>query len=248
MKIYLLILTILTNSIIYSQKTIELYPFDCELDQITFFSLNEAELIINDIKQNINSQDPYRQIFKTNFDTIRVKYKNIYNQNLDTIFHLNKSNQQFFLCINKFNDYSQSTLIEKAIKTNNKWELLMSRLHCEGILEEFSLMVKKKRTKYIVKYKFWKYIEKKNSKKGRKKKRFKYEKEINAKQINRIVEFEKKLRLINKDKGNCTTQTSYYIRKGKESISINEPNCLFYGEIELLKELGFSDALKFKNE
>lgn len=247
-KIYLLVLTIFTYSLNYSQKTIELIPFDCEQENLSFLTLNKDELFINGVNKNSTSNDPYRLLYRIDSDTIRIKYKSIYNQNLDTIFFLKYNYQELFLCVDKFKSYDQTTLIEKAIETKNNWELIMSRLHCEGGLEEFSLCVKKRGKKYLAKYKFWKYVEKKNNRIRYKKKRFTHKKEIDEKQINRIIEFEKKLKLMNRDKGNCTTQTSYYVTNGKDSISINEPNCLFYGEIELLKDLGFKDELKINNE
>jgi hypothetical protein len=170
--------------------------------------------------------------FKTIEDKVKIEYENIYKQKLDTIFHITENNQQIYLCVDKFNDYTSNTLITEALKNRKKWNLNMTVVHCFGI-DNSELEIIPKKNKISAKYTYWEYPENSNSKK-----KYVIKKTISERDIQFIETFEKQMKLMNRLNGGCTAQAYYSLKVGDKELEIEESSCSGFDETELIMKLG----------
>lgn len=223
------------SCLIYSQKTIELSTFDCNKGE---YSINEIQrtkftiLTEHEIISDTTSKYWYEFKFKTKSDNVRIKYENIYKQEIDTTFILQKNNEKLFLCVDTFKDYKTKSLIRKAIMNKEKWNLKKTEVGCYGIFNSELIIVPRKK-KLVVKYTYWNYPENSN-----KIKKYKIRKIITEDQVKFIESFEKKLRLMNRPNGQCTAQDYYDLKVGMDELNIEESSCSGFDENELLNNLG----------
>ncbi|WP_396601638.1 hypothetical protein [Algibacter sp. R77976] len=233
-KIIILVL-LFYSSLVYSQKTIELLTFDCksgntsttDIKRTEFKILTKHELVIDKTKYW-----SFQYIFKTNEPKVKVEFKNIYKQKLDTVFQITENNQQIYLCVDKFKDYNSKSLITKALEKRNNWNLKMTVAHCFG-RNNSKLEIIPKKNKILAKYIYWEYPENSN-----RKKKFVVKKTISEQDIVFIETFEKQMKLMNRPKGDCTNHAYYYLKVGDEEIKIEESSCSGFDETELLTKLG----------
>ena len=143
------------------------------------------------IKTDTTSKFWYQFEFKSLSDKVKIRYENIYKQEIDTTFTIQENNEQLFLCVDKFKNYETETLIQKAIKNKKRWSLNMTVMHCSGI-DNSELEIIPKKSKLIAKYTYWEYPENSN-----RKKKFIKKVRIHEKQIKYIETFEKQMKLMN---------------------------------------------------
>ena len=170
--------------------------------------------------------------FKTNERKVKIEFENIYRQKLDTVFQITENNQQIYLCVDKFKDYSSKSLITKALEKRTNWNLKMTVAHCFGI-DNSELEIIPKKNRILAKYTYWEYPENSN-----RKKKFVIKKTISEQDIVFIETFEKQLKLMNRPNGGCTAQAYYNLKVGDEKIEIEESSCSGFDETELLTKLG----------
>ncbi len=174
----------------------------------------------------------FKLTFKSIKDKVKIEYENIYKQKLDTTFHITENNQQIYLCVDKFNNYTSNTLITKALKNKKKWNLNITDVHCFGV-DNSELEIIPKKNKILAKYTYWEYPENSN-----RKKKYVIKKTISEQDVVFIETFEKQMKLMNRPNGGCTAQAYYNLKVGDEEIEIEESSCTGFDETELLTKLG----------
>ena len=234
LKNIILILFIAIFNNIIAQKTIEIETFNCAENSIGMSNIQKLNYkIISEHKVITDTTEHYFELkIKTKSDTLKVQYQNDYNQKVDTTYILSRNMQKIYICIDKFKDYKIKTLNEDAMK-NKKWELYINSMHCFGF-DKSKLIIKFKKNKIIAKYYFSKWIEK-----SEQKKEFIKKKILTEKQISNLILFEKKLRLMNRPNGDCTTSVFYLLKTNNGKISISDSSCSSFNEYDLLEKLGF---------
>ena len=223
------------SSLVYSQKTIELFTFDCESGNISMTDLKRTEFNIltnHKLVTDTTKHWGFQLKFKTKEPKVKIEFENIYKQKLDTVFQITENNQQIYLCVDKFKDYSSKSLITKALEERINWNLKMTVAHCFG-MDNSELQIIPKKNRIIAKYTYWEYPENSNRKKKRTKK-----KTITEQQIQYIETFEKQMILMNRPNGGCTSQAYYNLKVGNGEIDIEESSCSGFDETELLIKLG----------
>lgn len=161
--------------------------------------------------------------FKTNSFKIKVSYKNIFNQPLDTIIAISPNEKKYTICNDKLLDNNIVSTIEKSIKLRKKWSLNYQSTGCfhwdNGRIE----LTYKKDKIYLV-YKV----------KGEKSQKIL----LNKDKIKALISFEKQLKLMNKPNGGCTTVDSYDIKSSFENYRIQDSSCVWNGYHYLKETLG----------
>lgn len=216
-----------------SQNTIELIAYDCnrerssnsDISEIKFKILSEHKVISQTTESNY---DLYR--FKTSKKEVKIEYYNIYNQKSDTTFTITPKTQKVLLCVEKMKDYKVKTFLETSISENKKWKLEFSSLGCSGKNKTtIKIIPRKKKTlfKYVSVDKWWK-----SGKKIKEKKII----ELSEKDLDKLIVFEKKLRLINDGRKRCGPATYYDLTFGNKKLDFKDETCAGIYE-DYLKEL-----------
>jgi hypothetical protein len=162
--------------------------------------------------------------FSTNNSKVRIEIENIFKQKIDTILILNNKNKNYKICEDKFKEYELKTSVEKSIKTKSKWTLSFSSLGCFHQENESIELIHAKGKVFA--------IHKVNEKKKNKIK-------LTQTKIKSLILFEKKLKLMHRPDGGCTTSDHYEINYKSEKYEITDSSCLWSGFYNLKKDLNF---------
>ncbi|WP_298519182.1 hypothetical protein [uncultured Kordia sp.] len=171
----------------YAQQTYTLKLIDCDLEDNLLSSRQSVDILS---EHEIIEKFPDEIIFKTATNQIKVRYQNLYDQQLDTVFILkDKNTTTFRLCLDRFKDDLEETCIEHAIKKKARWKLNLETVGCSG-RHTSKIVIFPKKDSFVAKYVFSKYVSQKK----------KYERVVkyrvlNSAHLNDIIRFEKKLRL-----------------------------------------------------
>ncbi|MGK0448873.1 MAG: hypothetical protein ACJA2M_002674 [Polaribacter sp.] len=220
MKVLIIFLLLCSNSII-SQNTVELIAYDCirdrdsnrDISEIKFEILTEHKVISQSTK---SKYDIFR--FQTSENEVKIEYNNIYNQKTDTTFFITPKTQKLFLCVEKMKDYEIKTFIEKSLEENKNWKLKLSGGSC-FVHTSTEIKIIPNKNGAILKYK---YVEERSGKKIKEKKVIKLDKN----DLDNLIKFEKKLRLLNSAMRRCGPGTYYYLSLGNETIEIKDETCV----------------------
>ncbi len=167
---------------------------------------------------------PGEYYFSTEKSDVRIEIENIFKQEVDTILKFNENNTEYKICEDKFQDYELKTSVEKSFENKKKWTLSYSSMGCFHWDKESIELTYKKRKIYA--------IHKVNKKKKQKIM-------LSKEKMNSLIVFEKKLMLMNRPNGGCTTSDIYNINSGTENYKIDDSSCLWDGYSYLKEELGF---------
>ena len=233
-KVIILVL-LFYSSLVYSQKTIELFTFDCKSGNISMPDLKRTEFKVltnHELVTDTTKHWSFQLKLKTKEPNVKIEFENIYKQKLDTVFQITENNQQIYLCVDKFKDYSSKSLITKALKNRTNWNLNMTVVHCFGI-DNSELQIIPKKNRVSAKYTYWEYPENSN-----RKKKYVIKKTLSKQDIVFIETFEKQMKLMNRPNAGCTAQAYYNLKVGDEEIEIEESSCSGFDETELLTKLG----------
>lgn len=219
-KILLILILIFSNSTI-CQNTIELIAYDCikvresnrDISEIKFEILTKHKVISQTTKSKF---DLFR--LQTFENEVKIEYNNIYNQKTDTIFFITPKTQKLFLCVEKMKDYEIKTFIEKSLAENKNWKLKLSGGSC-FVYTDTEIKIIPNKNGAILKYK---YVEERSEKKIKEKKVIKLDKN----DLDNLIMFEKKLRLLNSAMRRCGPGTYYYLSLGNETIEIKDETCV----------------------
>ncbi|CAL2082118.1 conserved hypothetical protein [Tenacibaculum sp. 190524A05c] len=225
-----LLIVVINTSLSYSQEKYTLNFYNCNYDDFAFTPLSEFNIYDTKTGKEINYKKGWvsgKFNFSTDRPLVRIKYKNIYNQAFDTIINLNNKNTSHVLCIEKFKDYSLQTTFEQCIKNKKKWELNLNSTGCFHWDNE-SFKIKYKKNKVYVVYKI-----------NRGKKQYIL---LNQKKIDTFILFEKKLRLMNRPNGGCTTSDLYTLNSFYGNLEINDDSCTFNDIYSLKEVLGIKNG------
>ena len=198
MKRLLLLLLFFCGNSIFSQNTIELIAFNCISDRISNRDISEINFKIltehKIISQTTESKfDLFR--FETSENKIKIEYNNIYNQKKDTTFFVTPKTKKLFLCVEKMEDYEIKTFIESSLLENKKWKLTLSGGGC-FVFTDTKIKIIPKKENAILKYK---YVEERSGRKTKERKTIRLDKN----DLNNLIRFEKKLRLLNTAMRRC---------------------------------------------
>ncbi|MFK7748968.1 MAG: hypothetical protein AB8B65_11290 [Kordia sp.] len=184
---FLFILLLCTNNT-RAQQVYELKLSDCDQEEDNFplrltVNILTAHKIISEFGDLI--------VFKTTTDRIKISYKNLYDQQMDTVFipKKNRQKEQFQLCLDTFKDNIKETCIEHAIAKRKRWKFRIISEGCSGRFESKIVIIPKK-DKTIAKYVTTEYV----SELKRYKKVIQY-RILTETQLKAVIRFEKKLRL-----------------------------------------------------
>ncbi|WP_282032399.1 hypothetical protein [Winogradskyella eximia] len=221
MKKILLILILICSNSIFCQNTIELIAYDCindrdsnrDISEIKFEILTKHKVISQTTKSKF---DLFK--FQTSENEVKIEYNNIYNQKTDTTYFITPKTQKLFLCVEKMKDYEIETFIEKSLEENKNWKLKLSGGGC-FVFTDTEIKIIPNKNDAILKYK---YVEERNGKKIKEKKEIKLDK----RDLDNLIIFEKKLRLLNSAMRRCTPATYYYLSYGNETIEIRDQTCV----------------------
>lgn len=230
MKKILLILILICSNSIFCQNTIELIAYNCindrdsnrDISEIKFEILTKHKVISQTTKFKF---DLFR--FQTSENEVKIEYNNIYNQKTDSTFFITPKTQKLFLCVEKMKDYEIETFIEKSLEENKNWKLKLSGGSC-FVFTDTEIKIIPNKNGAILKYK---YVEERNGKKIKEKKEIKLDK----RDLDNLIIFEKKLRLLNSAMRRCTPATYYYLSYRNETIEIRDQTCVGIFEDYLLK-------------
>ncbi len=220
------------------KKNVELSIFDCMPENQSIINLKNIDFkILSKHKVLTDTTKSYlRKIKLISFENkLHINYTNIYNQTLDTIFHINDNKEQIFLCLDKFKGYKTETFIEKAIDSDKIWNLRITpNEDCFG-LGSFEIEFFKENGKLIVKSSYWAILDSS----GKKKKIIK-SKEIKQENLDKLVLLEKQIRLIKRVNNEQQPTTKYDITYGESKFTINKSIDSRFDEYFILKDLGIN--------
>ena len=219
-KVLLTLLLLCSNSII-SQNIIELIAYDCirnrdsnrDISEIKFEILTEHKVISQSTK---SKYDLFR--FQTSENEVKIEYNNIYNQKTDTTYFITPKTQKLLLCVEKMKDYEIKTFLEKSLEENKNWKLKFSGGSC-FVFTNTEIKIIPNKNGATLKYK---YVEERNEKKIKEKKVIKLDKN----DLDNLIRFEKKLRLLNSAMRRCGPGTYYHLSLGNETIEIKDETCV----------------------
>ncbi len=228
--VFTFIFIVFFNSL-FAQTKYSLTFYNCTENNIGGIN-NEIDSAVikiydNESNQKIefkNNKPSRRYSFSTSKSELRIEFENIFRQKIDTILKLSKKNTHYKICEDQFKNYELKTSVEKSIEIKKKWALQYSSMGCFHWDNE-SILITYKREKVYAIYK--------TNKKRKQKIRLTQEK------INLLILFEKKLKLMNKPKGGCTTSDIYTINSDTEKYKIIDSSCLWNGYFNLKEKLGF---------
>lgn len=211
----------------FAQNRIELILNDCSQENgFTMFPLviaNPNVLTEHKTKYTGKYFDNSKMIILNYSDTLRIEYRNIYGQIIDTTFTNAKVLRIVKLCVNKFIDYEKKSLINESIQKNKVWTL--NTIWGDYIFESDKLVLKPKNG--FLKFEYYKNGKRINRGK------IKITKYI----IDKIALFERKLYLMqNADKG-CTFGISYKLNNGIDEINFQDNSSYGFNNEQLLIEL-----------
>jgi len=215
----------------YAQAEYKVTFYNCSNDGFSMIhdGINSGVMTIyeNDSRKKIEYKKDKWGIgeyhFSTNNSKVRIEIENIFKQKIDTILILNKKNKNYKICEDKFKEYELKTSVEESIKNKNKWTLSFSSIGCFH-QEKESIELTHKKGKVFA-------IHKVNEKKKNKIK-------LTQTKIKSLIVFEKKLKLMNRPDGGCTTSDYYTIKSEIENYEITDSSCLWSGFHYLKKNLG----------
>jgi len=220
---------------IASQNTLELIAIDHNRKKSSITHISEINFKIL-TKHKIKAIDPKMFFpvpcrFETFENKVKIEYQNIFNQTLDTTYIITSKKQKIYLLVDKMKDYEVKTFIETSLLENKKWNLEFSGGGC-GIKTNTQLQIIPGENNAILKYKI---VKKWN---GLEKKRIKEKKviELSKKDLDKLIIFEKKLRLLNDGRRRCMPATYYYLTLGSNKLEFKDETCTnIYNDF--LKEL-----------
>ncbi|WP_418636860.1 hypothetical protein [Winogradskyella sp.] len=219
---------------IVSQNTLELIALDhnskkssiTHISEINFKILTKHKTIAIDPKMFF----PVPCKFETFENKVKIEYQNIFNQTLDTTYIITSKKQKIYLLVDKMKDYEVKTFIETSLLENKKWNLDFSSGSC-GINANTKLQIIPRENNTILKYK----IVKKWNGSGKKIKEKNVIK-LSKNDLDKLIIFEKKLRLLNDASKRCMPATYYYLTLGNNKLKFKDETCTnIYNDF--LKEL-----------
>jgi hypothetical protein len=127
-------------------------------------------------------------------------------------------------------DYEVKTFLETSISKNKKWKLEFSSLGCSG-KNKTTIEIIPRKKKTLFKYSS---VDKwgKSGKKIKEKKVI----ELSKKDLNKLIVFEKKLRLLNNGRKRCGPATYYHLTLGNKKLEFKDETCVGIYK-DYLKEL-----------
>jgi hypothetical protein len=214
----------------FAQTKYKLTFYNCAENNIGMINngIDSAFMTIYDNESNQKieykkDRFPGEYYFSTKKSDVRIEIENIFKQKTDTILKLNKKNTEYQICEDKFQDYELKTSVEKSFEIKKKWTLLYSSMGCFHWDKE-SIELTYKKEKVYATYK----VNKKKKQKII----------LTQEKMNSLILFEKKLKLMDRPKGGCTTSDIYNI-SGVEKYKIDDSSCLWNGYSNLKEKLGF---------
>lgn len=228
-KTYILFFIIISFQC-FSQNEYELLFYNCKANAIGTIHDGINIGIINIYDNITNEKIDYKEgnfsgeyIFKTTNLKVKIEYKNIFDQKIDTILKLDSNIKNHFICEETFIDNdSNKTSIEHSLEKRKKWKLNFLSSGCFHYDNE-SLEIR-----YINKVAYLEYKIRDSLKKTL---------ILNENIISRLILFEKKLKLMDKPNSGCTTTDVYEIKSKYGKYKILDSSCLWDGFFELKKEI-----------
>ena len=225
-----LLLLICINSML-CQNTIELIAYDCNRERTSNSDISEIKLKILSEHQVISQSTKSKYdifTFETSKNEIKIEYYNVYNQKIDTSFIITPKTQKLFLCVEKMKDYHVKTFLETSLSENKKWKL------------EWSGSIKSKTTIEIIPRKkktLFKYSHVDEYRESGKKIKKENIIELSENDINKLIVFEKKLRLLNEGLSRCGPEIYYKLTLNNEKLVFKDKTTCFKIYKDYLKEL-----------
>jgi len=216
LKTFISLLVVLFTSQLYCQKSIKVFTYDCEknrdsntdISDLKFKIISEHTIISQTTK---HTYDFFR--FSTPLKQVKIEYYNVFNQKIDTIVRITPKTEKINLCVERFIDVGNITSIEKSISEKISWNLEITdfstyKLNYKILLVENSFILK-----YSEFISDW----------G---KEFKLKSEnevvVPEDEIKKLIEFEKKLRLVNNGVKRCNPPTNYVLKIGNTQESFKD--------------------------
>ncbi|WP_340915802.1 hypothetical protein [Polaribacter butkevichii] len=215
----------------FAQNRIELVTNDCSQENgFTMFLLDRAKPKIL-TEQKFEQEEKYwnsqKKILLNNSDIIKIEYTNIFGQIIDTTFTNAKELNEIKICVNKFKDYENKSLIKESIENNESW--ILNRTWGHQTFESDKLILKPKNG--FLKYKYYKN--------GKRIKRGKIK--ITESIIEKIALFERKLNLMQNADNSCNFGINYNLNNGIEKLNFQDDSCSGFSNEQLLSELKITE-------
>tara|TARA_R110002111_G_scaffold253395_3_gene318610 strand:+ start:94 stop:777 length:684 start_codon:yes stop_codon:yes gene_type:complete len=209
---------------VVSQNKIELIAIDNNGHESYSPHISEIEFKIITKHKRISIDStmffPVPCKFETMENKVKVEYYNIFNQKIDTIFNIKSKKQKLFLRVEKMKDYEIKTFLETSLLENKKWKLKLSGGSC-FVFTDTKIKIIPHKDGALLKYK---YVEERSA--SRKKIKERKVIKLDKNDLDNLILFEKKLRLLNSGIRRCTPGTYYYLSLGKETIEIKDETCV----------------------
>ena len=150
-----------------------------------------------------------------------IEFTNIFGQKIQKNILANKRKIEIEICIEDFKDTGEETFIQK-LTTENKLQFHFESSGCSHYQTEKITFFQ------IGDETFGEFINTDNSS---------IKKKLTKEQIQYLITFERKLRRIENNISDCTTQDSYHLIMGKEELKILHESCDWDGYYEMRKEI-----------